>query len=174
METFNKNDLKTAQENIAKIGVLIADDDRRMANIVREVLESLGFKKIHQAADGFKALETIKKEKIDLLITDWRMEPMDGINLVRYLRTSPDSPNRFMPIIMLTSNVEREQVEVARDVGITEFVAKPFSAKTIFNRVIAVIDNPRSFVMNKTYTGPDRRRRNLPPPDHKEKRTPQD
>lgn len=164
MDTSGKHDLKSVQENIAKIGVLIADSDRRIAGIVREVLESLGFKRIFTTRDGAEALEIIRKEKIDMLITDWRMAPMDGINLVKYLRTADDSPSRFMPIIMLTGNVEREHVEEARDVGVTEFVLKPFSAKTLFNRITTVIENPRSFVMNKNYVGPDRRRRNALPP----------
>lgn len=172
METHTKHDHKAAQENIAKIGVLIADDDRRIAGIVSEVLKKVGFKRLYTATDGSTALEILHKEKIDLLITDWRMEPMDGISLVKYLRTAEHSPNRFMPIIMLTGNAEREHVEEARDIGITEFVTKPFSAKTLFNRLMAVIDNPRSFVLNKNFVGPDRRRRNVPPPDHKEKRTP--
>ncbi len=167
---INKSELKTAVENIAKIGVLIADDDHRIAKIVRDVLELLGFKRIYLAKDGSEALELMNKEKIDMLITDWRMSPMNGIGLVKYIRTNDNSPNRFIPIIMLTGNVEREHVEIARDVGVTEFLAKPFSAKTICSRIIALIDNPRSFVMNKTFVGPDRRRRNVAPPDSVEKR----
>jgi len=161
---------KKAVENLAKIAVLIVDSDKRISNIIREVLESLGFQKILQAADGASALHIMSTEKIDMLITDWRMSPMDGISLVKYLRTAETSPNRFIPVIMLTANVERDQVEMARDVGVTEFVIKPFSAKTLCSRIVALIDNPRSFVMNRNFTGPDRRRRAAVPPDHVEKR----
>jgi DNA-binding response OmpR family regulator len=137
---------------------------------VRDVLESLGFKHIHIVNDGSVALKYLKAEKVDMIITDWKMEPMDGINLVKYMRMSDDSPNRFIPIIMLTGKAEREDVEIARDVGVTEFVVKPFSAKTLCSRISLVIDNPRSFIMSKIFTGPDRRRRILPPPDGAEKR----
>lgn len=166
-----KSALKEAQERLGKIAVVIADDDRRISVVVREVLEQLGFKNIHLCTDGAEALRVIVKEKADLVITDWRMSPMDGISLVKFLRTSEESPNRLIPIIMMTGNVEREQVETARDAGITEFVIKPFSAKTLSDRIIALIDHPRGFVISKTFVGPDRRRRNQPPPDNAEKRS---
>lgn len=155
---------------LANIRVLIADDDKRIALIVRQVLENLGFKEIHMARDGEKALSILTADGVDMLITDWQMAPMDGISLVKYLRTSEDSPNRFIPIIMLTGNAEREHVELARDAGVTEFVVKPFSARTLCDRIILLIDNPRSFVMNKRFVGPDRRRRNATPPGGAEKR----
>jgi len=165
-----KTSLKKAFGNLAKVGVLIADGDRRIAMVVREVLESLGFAAIHLAHDGGEAIQIMNKERIDMLITDWRMAPMDGISLVKYLRTDKDSPNRFVPIIMLTGYVGKEHVEIARDVGVTEFVVKPFSAKTLCDRIVLLIDNPRGFVMNKNFVGPDRRRRQVLPPDKMEKR----
>lgn len=165
-----KTSLKKAFGNLAKVGVLIADGDRRIAMVVREVLESLGFSAIHLAHDGTEAIKIMNSERIDMLITDWRMAPMDGISLVKYLRTDKDSPNRFVPIIMLTGYVGKEHVEIARDVGVTEFVVKPFSAKTLCDRIVLLIDNPRGFVMNKNFVGPDRRRRQVLPPDKMEKR----
>jgi CheY-like chemotaxis protein len=165
-----KPSVKEMASRLSQIGVLIADDDRRISLIVRKVLESLGFNNIYVTRDGTQALQMIRSEKIDMIITDWQMSPMDGISLVKYLRTMDDSPNRFIPIIMLTGNADRNQVEFARDVGVTEFVVKPFSAKTLCDRIVMLIDNPRSFVMSKTFVGPDRRRRSAPPPDGAEKR----
>jgi len=161
---------RDALARMAQIGVLIADDDRRIALIVRQVLESLGFANIHAARDGEQALQMLRTEKIDMVITDWQMQPMDGISLVKYLRTMDDSPNRFIPIIMLTGNADRNDVETARDVGVTEFVVKPFSAKTLCDRIMILIENPRSFIMSRQFIGPDRRRRSAPPPDGTEKR----
>jgi PleD family two-component response regulator len=161
---------KDISARITKVSVLIADDDRRIALIVRNVLESLGFANIHTARDGSQALQMLQTEKIDMVITDWQMSPMDGISLVKFLRTQDASPNRFMPIIMLTGNAEREHVESARDVGVTEFVVKPFSARTLCDRIAVLIENPRSFIMSKHFIGPDRRRRSLLPPDGTEKR----
>jgi PleD family two-component response regulator len=171
MRLFNtKPTSKQIAERLAQVKVLVVDDDHRIALIVRKVLESLGFANIHFARDGSQALKTLQAEKIDMIITDWQMTPMDGIGLVKYLRTADDSPNRFIPIIMLTGNAEREHVEVARDVGVTEFVVKPFSAKTLCDRIVLLIENPRSFIMSKRFIGPDRRRRDSAPPDGLEKR----
>ena len=161
---------KNVASCLARIKVLIADDDRRISMIIRQVLESLGFKDISVARDGENALNILSGDRVDMLITDWQMAPMDGISLVRHLRTSEDSPNRFMPIIMMTGNAEREHVELARDIGVTEFVVKPFSAKTLCDRIVLLIDNPRSFIMSKRFIGPDRRRRIAGPPGGNEKR----
>lgn len=161
---------KSINNCLANVAVLIADDDKRVAMIVRQVLESLGFKTIHTARDGESALDMLRTDQIDMVITDWQMSPMDGISLVKYLRTSDTSPNRFMPVIMLTGNADREHVEMARDVGVTEFVVKPFSARTLCNRIMLLIDNPRSFVMSKKFIGPDRRRRAIVPPEGRERR----
>lgn len=161
---------KTPSDRLANIKVLVADDDRRIAMIIRQVLESLGFRNIHVANDGEKALQILASKSVDMMITDWQMSPMDGISLVKYIRTSEDSPNRFIPIIMMTGNAEREHVETARDIGVTEFVVKPFSAKTLCDRIVLLIENPRSFIMTKRFIGPDRRRRHAAPPDGQEKR----
>ncbi len=161
---------KDQASRLAQIGVLIADSDRRIALVVRNVLESLGFYIIHLAANGEQALEKLKNEKVDMIITDWQMSPGDGISLVKYLRTDENSPNRFIPIIMLTGNADRHHVEEARDVGVTEFVVKPFSARTLCDRIVLLIDNPRSFIMSGQFTGPDRRRRAGTPPNGVEKR----
>lgn len=166
----NSSSLKKAFGNLAKIGVLIVDGDRRICRIVREVLTNMGFQTIYMANDGIEALTVMHKEKIDMLITDWSMTPLDGVSLIKYLRTDHESPNHFIPIIMLTGNVEKEHVECARDIGVTEFVAKPFSAKTLCDKIIRLIENPRGFVINKNFAGPDRRRRSIVPPDEIEKR----
>lgn len=171
MNTSLKPGVAKHVTSIADVRVLIADDDRRIALIVRQVLESLGFKEIRTAKDGESTLAILAHDHVDMLITDWHMTPMDGVSLIKFLRTSDQSPNRFIPIIMMTGNAEREHVEIARDVGVTEFVVKPFSAKTLCDRIMLLIDNPRSFVMSKRFVGPDRRRRALVPPDGKEKRT---
>lgn len=161
---------KDVAERLAQIRVLIADGDRRIALIIHEVLSSIGFRLLHIARDGSHALQILASEDIHMVITDWQMSPMDGMTLVQYLRRSPDSPNRFIPIIMLTGNADKTHVETARDSGVTEFVVKPFSAKTLFNRVQALIEEPRSFILCKAFIGPDRRRRSGDAPQGKEKR----
>ncbi len=165
-----KPSLRNLAARLSKVEVLIADPDTRVASLIRDVLKYIGFERIHFAQDGQEALDFIKRNEVDLLITDWQMSPMDGIRLVHYLRSSPDSPYPYLPIIMLTGKAERNDVEIARDVGVTEFLVKPFSAKSLFERLVMVIENPRSFIVASQYRGPDRRRRTDIPPGGDERR----
>ena len=95
----------------------------------------------------------------DLAIVDFHMSPIDGVEFTRLVRQASDSPNPFLPIIMLTGYAERSRVEEARDAGVTEFIVKPVTAKAVLSRLQNVIYKPRPFVQTKTYFGPDRRRR---------------
>lgn len=93
------------------------------------------------------------------------MEPMSGIELVNLIRTSPGSPNKFAPIIMVTGYSAVPRVAAARDMGATEFLVKPFSANDLAKRIAHVINKPRDFVEAPDYFGPDRRRKS--PDDYK-------
>ena len=97
-------------------------------------------------------------KQVDLILTDWQMQPLSGIELTKRIRTSPDSTNVFVPIIMITAFHEREHVFKARDAGVTEYVVKPISPKSLFSRIDAVIERPRQFVRVGEFFGPDRRR----------------
>ena len=167
---------KNLTSRLESIHVLVVDDDMRISLLVKNILASLGFKSVHMAKNGSMALKALEEREIDLIITDWQMSPVDGINLVKHLRTSSDSRHRFIPIIMLTGNAERHEVEIARDAGVTEFVVKPFTAKALVDRIILVVENPRSFVMSKSFKGPDRRRRTekVSPEDQKRRQDKQD
>lgn len=147
---------------LERLTVLIVDDNKNMRSLLRTVLEALGVSQIIDARDGEHAIEKLQQYNIDLAIVDWVMEPMDGIALTQWVRTNPDSPDQFLPIIMLSGHTERERVVQARDTGITEFMAKPISARSLYKRIQAVIEHPRPFVRTKDYFGPDRRRQTLP------------
>lgn len=147
------------RDRLRQIEVLIADPDPRISRLVKSVLESFGFRNIHVTKNGADAIEILRHRSIDLVITEWPMEPLDGMSFVHFVRHSTDLANRDIPIIMLTGRAETVDVEKARDSGVTEFVVKPFTAATLSNRLIQVIDNPRSFIICKQFIGPDRRRR---------------
>ena len=83
---------------------------------------------------------------------------------LRWLRGAAESPNRFVPFIMLSGAADNDYVTASRDLGTTEFLAKPFSAQSVYRRLLEVIDRPRQFITNNSYFGPDRRRQNLGPP----------
>lgn len=154
--------------------VLVADRDMRIAEIVRRVLFNFGFRRVDVIDSGEAALEALDNNSYELLITEWSMSPVDGISLVRAIRRAKQAKRlrRDIPVIMLTGKAEKPDVEEARDAGITEFLVKPFSAKTLSDRIIKVIDYPRVFVENQEYAGPCRRRRKPLPPGGKERRLP--
>lgn len=152
----------TSTSRLSGVNILLIDPDRELSMIIRKILKSLGFSTIHIAKDGSAALQLMRKNLIDLIITDWEMSPMSGIEFINYVRAEEDSPNPFVPIIMLTGHARRPYVEKARDTGITEFMVKPFTARQLCERIIQVIDNPRHFIVSPNYKGPDRRRKKVP------------
>ncbi len=149
---------KLGNQPLREISILLVEGDNRMRNLVKNVLTSFGFHTIHVANNGQEAIEKLHANKYDLIITDWKTEPVSGYDLVHYIRNDPNSPDFFVPIIMLSGMAEKRHVEKARDVGITEFVAKPFSVETFRARIISVFENPREFIFSSTYSGPNRRR----------------
>ena len=144
------------------VRVLVVDDNQHMRSIVSTMLHSFGIRMIREAKDGAEALELLARWPADLAICDFLMEPTDGVAFTRQVRTAPDSPNPYLPIVMLTGHSELTRVVDARDAGVTEFVVKPLTAKALVDRINSVIFKPRPFVRTKTYFGPDRRRRDDP------------
>jgi two-component system, chemotaxis family, chemotaxis protein CheY len=165
-----RNSARALASRLAEIPVLIADPDKHVANLVRDVMKSVGFFNIHVVKDGAEALRVIESEGIELVIVDWQLNGMNGLDMLKHLRGDEESPNRFLPVIMLTGRAERRDIETARDTGVTEYLAKPFTAKALFERVVQVIENPRSFILAKNYKGPDRRRRTMEAEPPKERR----
>jgi len=146
---------------LRSVRVLVADDQDFIRSLLRHILGVLGCTNITDAESGEKAWEIICGSPPDLLIVDWEMAPMGGLDLVRKIRFDPNSPDRFMPIIMITAHSERPRIIEARDAGVNEFVMKPVSAKTLFSRLNAVIEHPRRFIRTAEYFGPDRRRKRV-------------
>ncbi len=144
---------------LERVNFMIVDDNPPIRSMVRQVLRTMGVALVREASDGSDALIQMRSEVPDILVTDWVMSPMDGIELTRYIRKSENSPNHFMPIIMMTGFGERRRVFEARDAGVNEFLVKPLSAAALFSRINAVIERPRQFVRVGEFFGPDRRRR---------------
>ena len=125
---------------------------------------SLGFgvQHLRECCDGAEGLDALRQWPADMAIVDFQMSPIDGVEFTRLVRNAADSPNPFLPIIMLTGPAAKARVEEARDAGVTEFVVKPVTARAVVDRINAVILRPRPFVRTAEYFGPDRRRRQDP------------
>ena len=149
---------------LENVNVMVLDDNRHMRQLVETILHALGVKHVFQSSDAEQAFKDIQHFNPDVIIVDWHMEPLDGLEFVKLVRTAKDSPNPYVPIIMLSGFTEYRRVIEARDAGIHEFLAKPISAKALYQRFASIIDNPRPFVRTADYFGPDRRRQNHGPP----------
>lgn len=150
-----------AAKHLRAVHVLVIDDDRRIAKLVRSVLSGLGFQHIYVEFTAESALSFLATQEVDMIICDWMMEDMDGVELVKKLRATTGDRNQMVPVIMLSGNSEKPLIEMARDSGVTEYVMKPFTAKSLCSRIVAVIENPRSFIMSKKFSGHNRRRKNV-------------
>jgi len=131
-----------------------------MSRLVRSVLSSFGIKSIYEAHDSERGFELFREYKPDIVLIDWMMQPKDGLHLARKMRHDNFSPNKFVPIVIMTGFSQKHRVIKARDNGITEFLVKPFNARELYRRLSQVIENPRQFVRSEDYFGPDRRRLN--------------
>ena len=139
--------------------ILVVEDNAHMRVIVSAVLQGLGVRTVREARDGVEALSTLASHPVDIALVDFLMVPMDGVAFTRTIRTSPESPNIYLPIVMMTGHSERSRVCEARDAGVTEFIAKPLTARALAMRINSVVARPRAFVRAGGYFGPDRRRR---------------
>jgi CheY-like chemotaxis protein len=150
------------RHDFSQLSLLVVDDCKFMRMVLEGILEALGIKNVRYASDGFEAWDLVNEVEPDVIICDWEMEPEDGPSFVRRLRLDPESPCRYIAVIMLTGYTEKSKVMSARDFGITEFLAKPLAARSLHARLVQIIDNPRPFVRTATFFGPCRRRLNLP------------
>lgn len=139
------------------LSFLLVDDNESMRRLVRTILHQLGSHDVVEAAEGEEALDLLRSRPVDIAVCDMMMRPIDGIAFTRAVRQDEKSPNRFLPIIMTSAYSEPDKVLAARDIGVTEFLAKPLSVTALYQRVMAVVERPRPFVRNGNYFGPLRR-----------------
>jgi len=149
------------QYDFSNISVLVAEHHTYMRQTLRSILRTFNIGEIHEADTPTYAWELYCKRRPDVVFADWAPS-FDGMSLLKRIRRDTLSPNAFVPVIVVTSLTDQDHVLTARDLGMTEFIAKPFSPKLIFLRLAAVAETPRAFIRTEGFFGPDRRRRRLP------------
>jgi two-component system chemotaxis response regulator CheY len=147
---------------LESVSALILDDNAHMRGLVRVILASFGMRHIDEAADCNAAIGIDAARDVDIAFVDFKLSGLDGLDFCRRIRQSPDSPNRYLPIIMITAYSERGRVIDAINAGVDEFLVKPVRAVDVANRVNAVVERRRPFIQTAGYFGPDRRRRDDP------------
>jgi two-component system, chemotaxis family, chemotaxis protein CheY len=145
--------------NFSKLKILVVEENQPMTQIICALLKGFGIAHIDVATTSEIALRKFQQEKHDLLLIDWLIKPDNGIDLTQIIRLDKDSPNPFVPIILMTGFTEKRRVLKARDTGITEFLVKPFNANDLYKRIEHIIEKPRQFVKAPGFFGPDRRRK---------------
>lgn len=141
-----------------KLTILLVEDTPPLAELMAEIIGTLGVKKLHTATNGTDGFDIFCRTNPDIVITDWHMPTSCGMELLKNIRTSSTSPNRLVPIIMITGYSSASKISQCRDGGITEYILKPFTAEDLIMRISHVIKRPRDFIECSNYFGPDRRR----------------
>lgn len=144
--------------DLSELQILLVEDNKYMQLLLRNVLRAFKIRRVQSADNGVDALNIMKTFHPDIIFCDWSMEVIDGFDFTRFVRTGVDSPNPYVPIIMLSGYSEARRICEARDVGVTEYLVKPISAEMIYERICSVIERPRKFIKTKSFFGPDRRR----------------
>ena len=117
--------------------VLIVDDYPTMLKVLHTLLRQLGFTNIELAEDGAEASEKLKQDTFGLVISDWNMEPMTGIQLLREVRA--DDSLKHIPFIMITAESKSENVIAAKEAGVSNYIVKPFNAETLKTKLSSVL-----------------------------------
>ena len=120
-----------------RTSILVVDDYKTMVRIVRNLLNQLGFQDVDEANDGATALTKLRARRFGLVISDWAMEPMNGLELLQQVRADPDL--KTLPFIMITAENRKERVAKAEQAGANGYIVKPFTAETLNDRIARVM-----------------------------------
>ncbi len=122
-----------------KMNVLIVDDYKTMLRIIRNLLKQIDFENVEEASDGNEALGKLRDGNFGLVISDWNMEPMTGLELLQHVRA--DAKLKSLPFIMVTAESKTENVIAAKQAGVSNYIVKPFNAETLKGKIEKVLGN---------------------------------
>jgi two-component system, chemotaxis family, chemotaxis protein CheY len=120
-----------------KMRILVVDDYNTMRRIVRNLLKQLGFENVDEAADGGEAFKKLQEDNFNMVISDWNMEPVTGLDLLKQVRSNDKLKN--LPFIMVTAESKPENVIAAKQAGVSNYIVKPFNAETLKTKMVSVI-----------------------------------
>jgi CheY-like chemotaxis protein len=157
---------------LERLSVLVVEDNSFARNMITEILRALKLGRVVPAADGAEAIAMLRQASkhksaadvlgFDIILSDYLMPSINGTMLLRWVRQHEESPDRFVPFVMISGVAGGDVVREARDMGTSEFLAKPFSVKAVADHIQVLVDSPRPFVFSNAYFGPERRRQKRP------------
>lgn len=148
-------------QDLIGVTILVVDEDAFLSKIIISVLGVFEFGSVIQARTLEEARGILATSRVNCIVCDWLNEAGKGLELVKFLRQDEKSPDPEMPVVLCTALTDLTSICEARDGGVSEIVAKPFSPRSLIEKVLAGLFRRRTFVAVEAYTGPDRRRRNL-------------
>ncbi len=181
---------KNLSNRLDNINVMVVDGKSKTGNLIKCILNRLGFRNVFIANDASSGVTLIRDKKIDLIFANWDLfvlakpasndasakpDPdclsLSGAKFVERLRSSPSSPNPFLPVVMfLPLDGTSEELNCARDAGVNEVLIKPFSVDSLCKKIASIIEEPRIFINSGPYKGPCRRIAAMPVPGKMERR----
>ena len=153
---------KMIERMIQGINILVVDDNAYMRKVTRMMLVNLGAKSVIEAADGLAALEAIRTRDPDIMLLDWDMPVLNGIEVLHIVRSPGVFPRPNLPTIMLTNRAQRSHITEAMRAGVHEFLIKPTSPKALRDRLTSIVLNPRPMMKIGKYYVPRPRRVRAP------------
>ncbi len=144
--------------DISGLNILVLEKNLLIRRLLTDVFKEFGVPTVHSTGDLAMAWKIFNTMPVDIILCDW-CPGLDGLEFLHYVRNHEDTPDPFVRIIMVTAYTETYKVIGARDEGMTEYLAKPVSAKLIYSRIVRSIESNRSFIRVSDFFGPDRRRK---------------
>lgn len=145
-----------ARVNLTELRILIVDDSSTARSAVRMLLGEIGVYCVDSAADGTEAIVKLQEFAADLVICDLNMGPVDGIEFTKLVRNADDSPNPYVPIIMVTTEATKMQLRNAMAAGVNDFMVKPVDGVMLRRRIVAILSSPAVFVRESGHLRPQR------------------
>lgn len=149
----------SAPLDIQNLSFVIADEDKHMRGTISGILRHFNCRNVKEAETGPDLLALLDSFQPDIIMTEWDLPEKPGIQIVKEIRDSAESPHRMKPFIMISAHSKKFEVEKARDCGVNEFLVKPINSNSVYARIVSVITAPRAFILTDHFNGPDRRRR---------------
>jgi two-component system, chemotaxis family, chemotaxis protein CheY len=149
---------KQIEKMLQGLNILVVDDNAYMRRLTRTMLTNLGGRSVLEASDGLAALESIRTADPDVMLLDWDMPVLNGIEVLRIVRSPGVFPRPNLPVIMLTARAQRAHVNEALRAGANEFLLKPTSPKALCDRLVSIVFKPRPMVTLGTFYVPQPRR----------------
>ena len=148
------------REVMQALTYLVVDDDNFSRILLKKFIQRFADSNVLEAEGSGHALDLLRTQKVDVMITDLRMPDMDGDGLVWCLRRSDDERLRRIPVVMISAHDDADDRASSRDAGVDEFAVKPCAPEDFQRLVRQAVLEPRTYIATADFVGPDRRRKN--------------